>query len=104
MRKERKGKVLQQVENFEIYKGCLLRTKENFSLVMLIKGKFSKQHDNFEIYKDCLLWKKENLKIVFYKFEHRNEKGKIMQQFENFEIYKGCLLRTKRKFHPCNAY
>ena len=55
MRKERKGKVLQQVENFEIYKGCLLRTKENFSLVMLIKGKFSKQHDNFEIYKDCLL-------------------------------------------------
>ena len=78
--------------------------KENFTPVMLIKGKISKQHDNFEIYKDCLLWKKENLKIVFHKFEHRNEKGKIMQQFENFEIYKGCLLRTKRKFHPCNAY
>ena len=47
------------LENFAIYKGCLLRTKENFSHVMIIKGKILQQFDNFEIYKDCLLWKKE---------------------------------------------
>lgn len=50
-----KGTILQQLKNFEIYTGCLLGTKENFSPVMLIKGKISKPHDNFEIYKDFLL-------------------------------------------------
>ena len=67
-----KGKILQQLENFEIYKGCLSRTKENFSPVMLVKGKISKQHDNFEIYKDFLLWKKESLTSVMLKERFKN--------------------------------